>query len=141
MPRRPPSDSKRARVRGVTLIEVTIAGALLGIGVAGIISSWATTTGIIEHQRRFAEGTNLSRTALEQLLLLPSNSADLSPGTHTLPTWDAFGQPAAGATAFTTSYEVHADTPTDGFIEIVVTTSWTERSGTRSTSFNTYRER
>jgi type II secretory pathway pseudopilin PulG len=124
------------------LIEVTIAAALLGVGVAGIISGWSTTTGIIEHQRRFTDATNLTRTALEQLLLLPPNSVELAPpGPYTLPTWDAFGRPAAGSSSYTTSYVVAGDTPAPGFIEVTVTTTWTERFGARSTSFNTYRER
>jgi type II secretory pathway pseudopilin PulG len=123
------------------LIEVTVAAALLGVGVAGIISGWSTTTGVIEHQRRFTDATNLTRTALEQLLLLPPDTDDLAPGPHTLPTWDAFGRPASGPSSYTTTYVVDDDTPPRGFIQITVTTTWTERFGERSTSFNTYRER
>jgi type II secretory pathway pseudopilin PulG len=128
-------------MRGMTLIEVTVAGALLAIGAAGILASWGTVTGVIEHQRRFSEATNLTRMQVERLLVLPADSAPLSPGTYNVGNVDAFGTPTgASPAAYVIQYEVRTK-PAPGFVEITVTTSWTEKNGAKSTSFNVFRER
>jgi Tfp pilus assembly protein PilV len=125
----------------MTLIEVTVAGALLAVGAAGIIASWGSVMGVLEHERRFSEATNLTRMQVERLLVLPADSAPLSPGSYTAGNFDTFGQPtAAGPSAYLIKYDVRTK-PAPGFVEIVVTTSWTEVNGNKQTSFNVFRER
>lgn len=127
----------------MTLIEVLIAAAMLGIGVTGIVSSWATVTGLLEHQRRLGEANTITRSQLEQILLLPSRHARLSPGTLTLGTFDVFGRPVPtnARNSYAVVSEIRGNTPGPGFIEVTVRTAWTE--GTRTpepATLTTYRE-
>ena len=123
----------------MSLIEVMVAAALLGLGAAGIISSWANVTALLTHQRRLAEASAVTRSQLEGLLALPSGSSRLAPGALALGTVDLFGTPA------TVGYEVvaniAANTPGPGFLQITVVTTWNESGRSRQTSLITYRER
>jgi type II secretory pathway pseudopilin PulG len=126
----------------MTLIEALIAGGMLAIGAGAVLSGWSTVNGVLEHQRRLTDATNVTRSHLEILLSLPSQSPALAGGTRTIGNLNQFGAPATGQASYRVDYRVTEDRPGPGFIELLVTTSWQESRGVqRSTSLSTYRER
>lgn len=123
----------------MSLIEVLVAAAMLGVGAAGIISSWSNVTALLTHQRRLAEASAVTRSQLEGLLALPSGSARLGAGVRALGTVDLFGQPATVGYAVVS--DIAANTPGPGFLQITVITNWSESGRARQTRLTTYRER
>ncbi len=128
------------RGRAFTLIEVTIAGTLLAVGMAGLLTSWGSVMGILEHERRFAEATNLARTQLDKMLIYDAGAPALSPGAVAVGHVDAFGQATPGV-GYDVGYIINNNRPSVGNIEVQATVSWLERSGPKQTSLLTYRER
>jgi prepilin-type N-terminal cleavage/methylation domain-containing protein len=78
--------------RGFTLIEVLIAGAILIVGAAGLLSAWSTTTALMETNRRVVEASALARSKAEELLRVPFLSL-VSSQDHQV---DGFGNVGAG---------------------------------------------
>ena len=75
--------------RGMSLIEVMVAGALLGVGVTAILSSFDTYTRLIAHQRQLLDAAFVAQSSLQRLQTLPPIHADMSPGIHPNLTVDA----------------------------------------------------
>ena len=127
----------------MSLIEVTIAGSLLAVGAAALLSAWSTIGGILEHQRRLGEATNIVRTQLDAVLGLPAGDAALTAGAHNVGFRDVFGGvgPSANNVFYAVDYDVAADTPGPGFVSVTVRARWSERGVPRSTSLLSFRER
>lgn len=127
------------RQRGMSLIEVMMAGALLAVGAAGTFSAWSTVTGIMEHQRRLTDASAVARSQLEWLLSLPSGDQALESGSHPIGAVDVFG--ASDPNGYRVTHVVVGSKPGPGFIELTVAVGWTEKFGDRQTTITTYRER
>lgn len=127
------------RQRGMSLIEVMMAGALLAVGAAATFSAWSTVTGIMEHQRRLTDATGVTRSQLEWLLSLPAGDPGLASGTRQLGAVNVFGSPDPNG--YRVDHAVVGNKPGPGFIELTVVVRWTEKFGERQTTLTTYRER
>jgi type II secretory pathway pseudopilin PulG len=139
---RRPSKRAAARVHAFTLIEVTMAGAILAVGAAGVLAAYSTTMGLIEHQRRLATAVNVTSSKLEDLLVAGKASSLLTPGTNGPEILDGLGRPPPiGSTdTYEVRWTVTADVPAAGYLQIVVETRWVELRGSRFTRFAAYRE-
>lgn len=134
---------KRGPRRGFTLIEVTMAGAILAIGATGVLAAYSTTMGLVEHQRRLASAVNVTSSKLEDILIADTGSPLLTPGTNGPEILDSLGRPPAlgSAESYEVRWTVTEDRPAAGYLEIVVETRWVELRGSRFTRFAAYRER
>jgi Tfp pilus assembly protein PilV len=125
----------------MSLIEVTVAGALLAIGATAVISGWSTVNNVLQHQRRSVEATSIMRSQVERLLSLAPGDPKLAPGTSDLGTFDVFGQPKPPPQGYSVSTVIAGDTPGPGFIAMTVVVHWAERGAERETRLMTFRER
>lgn len=105
--------STRRGERGLTLVEMLLALALLGFILLGILPLFIGSVKSNFSANEYTSIHNLSRDRLEQLMNLPFGDAQLTPGVHAndLPAIipdPATGVPAAGGVAnpFTLSYQV-----------------------------------
>ena len=124
----------------MSLIEVTIAGALLAIGAAGTLSAWGTVTTLLERQRRLTDATYLARSSVERLLALAPGDAALAPGKHAAGRFDVFGTLVADG-GYVVRHEIEGDKPGPGFVKLTVVVAWDDVLGSRSTNLATFRER
>lgn len=124
-----------------TLIEVTMAAAILAVGAAGVLAAYSTTMGIIEHQRRLATAVNVTASKLEDLLVAAPVSALLTSGTNGPEMLDGLGRPPAigNTDIYDVRWQVTPNVPAPGYLQIIVTTQWVELRGARFTSFAAYR--
>lgn len=130
------------RLHAFTLIEVTMAGAILAVGAVGVLAAYSTTMGLIEHQRRLATAVNVTASKLEDILIADPSSSLLTAGTNGPEILDGLGRsPALGATeTYEVRWTVSTGTPAAGYVEIIVETRWVELRGSRFTRFAAYRE-
>jgi hypothetical protein len=136
------SGRRGARLHAFTLIEVTMAGAILAVGAAGVLAAYSTTMGLIEHQRRLATAVNVTASRLEELLVADAASTLLAPGNNGPEIVDGLGRPVgiAGGDSYEVRWSVTEDEPAPGYIQLVVETRWVELRGSRFTRFAAYRE-
>lgn len=127
---------------GFTLIEVTMAGAILAVGATGVLAAYSTTMGLVEHQRRLATATNVTASKLEDILIADPASSLLTPGTNGPEILDGLGRPPVlGASeTYEVRWTVTVGRPSSGYAEVVVETRWVEMRGSRFTRFAAYRE-
>jgi prepilin-type N-terminal cleavage/methylation domain-containing protein len=67
-------------MRGFSLIEVMIASAMLGIGLAALLTAFGTASGLETHQERVTAALHLAEGRMEELLLRFPDSPDLRTG-------------------------------------------------------------
>lgn len=113
----------------MTLIEVMVAGALFGVGVAATATSVNVYMSVLEHERKLAAAWRILQGDAAHVRALPLTSS-----TWTSPTSakvNAFGidDPAGG---FLLQRTPQADTPFAGARQITLDVSWSEAAGTRS---------
>ena len=126
--------------RGFSLIEVTMAAAILSVGAAAVLGAYSTTMGLIEHQRRLAAAVNVTQSKLEDLLVARATSPLLNPGGNGPDIVDALGRSPVGSDTYEVRWTVSTGVPAAGYLQIVVETTWVETRGTRFTRFAAYRE-
>lgn len=138
--------------RGFSVIEVMMAAAIFGIGLAGIFTAFNTAGMQFEHQRHTTQGIHLAEAKMEELLLAASTDGALLPGLIHGPAWydprgfasgscdaSTTGVPASTATCrYRVTWEARPS-PVPGVRILTVTTDWAERGQRRSVSFNTQR--
>jgi Tfp pilus assembly protein PilV len=154
--------------RGFSMLEVMIAGTIFLLALAGVVSGYRTANGIYEHQRRTTVAISIAEFEMEELLLRYSSDASLDvnakltaakviadavPVVRCLKktleelTCPAVIKNADGSARLTTpdpTIYVVASAVTDapgvgGLKYIRMTTSWSESSGDKSISLDTYR--
>jgi prepilin-type N-terminal cleavage/methylation domain-containing protein len=130
----------RVRRRGLSLIEVMVAGALLGVGAAGTLSAWGTVTTLLERQRRVTDATSLARSSIERLLALAPGDPALDPGDRIDGHFDVFGAPLKDG-GYIVRHKIAANQPAAGFIKLTVDVQWSDLLGSRSVTISTFRER
>jgi type II secretory pathway pseudopilin PulG len=108
--------------RAFTLIEVLIAGTILVIGAAGLLSAWSTTSGLMETNRRVVEATSLARSKADELLRVPFPSLLSSSETRV----DGFG--VVGAGPYTRKWTVVQSTAIGGK-KVTVDVQWQGKDG------------
>lgn len=67
---------------GISLIEVLLSMALLGVVITGFLATYQAATRDGQHQYRAAQAVVLLDSVTEQLILSNSDHADLALGTH-----------------------------------------------------------
>jgi prepilin-type N-terminal cleavage/methylation domain-containing protein len=70
------------RHRAMSLIEVMIAAALLGIGLTAVLSSFGMYTRLVARQRHYLEAAFVAQSTLQRLQTVAPNHFDLAAGTH-----------------------------------------------------------
>ena len=134
-----PSAPTRTRTRGFSLIEVTMAAAILSVGAAAVLGAYSTTMGLIEHQRRLSAAVNVTQSKLEDLLVASSTSPLLAPGANGPDIVDALGRAPIGGETYEVRWTIETGVPSPGYISVVVETTWAETRGPRFTRFAAYR--
>jgi prepilin-type N-terminal cleavage/methylation domain-containing protein len=145
-----------SRSRGFSLIEVMAAAAIFAAGLAAIFTTFATASGLFEHQRHTTHGIHLAEAKMEELLLRVSSDSELVAGPTFGPQWFDSRGFAAGPGCPTATSGVPAETaacryrvtwssaPLPGLTAAsvrvtTVTTAWGERGQEKSVTFSTMR--
>jgi hypothetical protein len=102
-----------------------VAGVMLIIGVTGVVSALGSVIKLKSHQRDLTVAIHAAESTLEELLMLPSDHADLATGVgvQTAATYNLNMQ--RGGTGFTAEYEVVTG-PYVGTRTVIVTVRWTD---------------
>lgn len=111
---------------------------MLLLGLAGVVSFAAQANGSAAHQRHITIAAHVAEMQMEKLVLLFPDDARLTNGAHTGPRYDDVGNPAATG-RYQTSWQVATGTPIAGARSLIVTVTWNEATGTRTTSLKTIR--
>jgi len=126
-------------MKAFSLIEVMIASAMLGIGVAALLTAYGTASGLGGHQERVTGALHVAEAQMENLLLRFPDSPDLSTGSaHGPLTFARTGQPT-GPAFYTLTWTV-APGPIPRTRRIEVTGTWAEgQRGAQTLSLVTHR--
>lgn len=116
---------------GFTLIEVLIALAIAGIGLAGVTALLVVSSRATSYARHAAEASVLAEDRLEHLRALPA--AQLRDGSDVV---DAIGRPATDG--FARRWTV---TPAGALYRVTVQVAWREVDGARELTLDTLRSR
>jgi prepilin-type N-terminal cleavage/methylation domain-containing protein len=73
---------QRRHVRGMSLIEVMIAAALLGIGLTAVLSSFGVYTRLVARQRHYLEAAFVAQSTLQRLQSVTPTHFDIAAGAH-----------------------------------------------------------
>jgi prepilin-type N-terminal cleavage/methylation domain-containing protein len=125
-------------MRAFSLIEVMIASAMLGVGLAALMTAYGQATSLESHQERVTAALHLAEGHLENLLLRYPDSPDLSASTHPTLGFTADGTPTASAPFFNLTWTVSPG-PIPRTRRIDVTVTWTEPRGPQTLSLSTHR--
>lgn len=132
------------RVRAFSLIEVMIASALLGIGVAAVVSGYRSATNLESHQERVSTALHVAEGVVESLLLRYRDDPDISISTTSHPSsplrFDADGTPVATGGLYAATWRASAG-PVTGSRKLDVVVTWQEQgfAGTQSLALTTHR--
>jgi Tfp pilus assembly protein PilV len=155
-------------LRAFSMLEVMIAGTIFLLALAGVVSGYRTANNIYEHQRRTTVAVSIAEFEMEEVLLRYSSDPSLDVNasltaskaiTNAVPvvrclksnlqevTCPAVVTSPDGSAKFstpnTTLYLVATavtDAPGVGGLKYVsMTTSWSESSGNKSITLDTYR--
>lgn len=124
--------------RAFGLLEVMVSGALLLIGLAGVVQFAGHAEKMTGHQQNVVGAVHVAETTLETLLLLYPDDRRLADGAHAGPHFDKVGNPG-GSAMFSTSWTVQAGVPLPGARTIEVVVSWTERAIPKTVKLRTIR--
>lgn len=125
-------------MKAFSLIEVMIASALLGIGLAAMMTAFGQATALESHQERVTAALHLAEGQLENLLLRYPDSPDLDVATHPPLGFTADGTPTTTAPYFNLEWTVSAG-PIPRTRRVQVTVTWTEPRGAQTLSLATHR--
>ncbi|HEY1100116.1 MAG TPA: hypothetical protein VGF99_14360 [Myxococcota bacterium] len=103
----------------MSLIEVMVAAALLGLGLVAILASFNVYTRMVAHQRQLLDAAFIAQSTLQRLTGLPGSHDDLQPGLHDGGIVNHFNQPAA-STPFHLTWKITPQVPIDRTREIRV---------------------
>lgn len=125
----------RPMMRGVSLIEVLIASAILIIGLSGIAMGLTNLSRQQEHQRFLAGAHTVAGNAMEELVLRQDTNT-LPPGTTT-DQYDGKGRISASGPFIVTRTVTHNNPMPDGRM-IEVRVQWDERGVAKEYKLKTY---
>lgn len=106
--------------------------ALLGIGMAAVVTTFSALLASSAHQRHVTQALHIAEGTVEELLVRYAEDAELTNGGHVGPTFTSTG--LAGGTFFQTSWQVEVGVPLPQARQVRVTVTWTERTGVRKLS-------
>jgi hypothetical protein len=121
-----------------------IASALLGIGVAALLSGFRSAVSLEAHQERVSTALHVGEGVMESLLLRYRDDPDLtvSPGTKpsTPLRFDAAGMPVPAGGVYSVTWQVSAG-PLNGSRKLDVTVNWQESgfAGQQTLALTTHR--
>jgi prepilin-type N-terminal cleavage/methylation domain-containing protein len=118
-----------------TLLEVMIAGSILLVGAAALLSAWFATARIVSHQRHVVESLAVTRKYAERLLLLSDSHLMDTPSRQV----DGYGVASAGG-LYTVTWTCDENKPFLGATTCEVKTSWDEAGQTKSTNITVARD-
>lgn len=130
--------------RGFSLIEVVIASALLGIGVAALLTGYRSAASLEAHQERVSTALHVAEGVVEALLLRYRDDPDLAISTTPHPAtplkFDVAGTPVATAGFYAATWRASAG-PIPGSRKVDVVVTWQESAlaGTQSLALTTHR--
>jgi prepilin-type N-terminal cleavage/methylation domain-containing protein len=130
--------------RGFSLIEVLIAAALLGAGVAAVISGYRSAVNVEAHQERVTTALHVAESTIEMLLLRYRDDNELQVKSTPYPAtplrFNAQGAPVADGGVFGVTWLISAG-PMRGSRRLDVTVSWLDAGfmGTQTLTLTTYR--
>lgn len=131
--------ARKGTVKGFSLIESMISGALLTISVLGTFNAYAQTTDYRENVRHLTQATNVAEGVLEELLLRFNGDDDLNVGAHGPLYFDKDGEFMMTASTYTATWTVSAHPTVDGIRRVLVDVSWESKLGTRTLTLQTER--
>lgn len=102
---------------GMSLVEIIVAMAILGMGIAMVMRTLPDSSRATTRARNVSKATNLAQEKLEQLINTPYTDADLANGAHA-----DTDNPIEGA--FNRSWDVQDDTPYTDMKTVVITVSY-----------------
>ncbi len=127
--------------RGFTLLEVLAASALFFVAVAGVFSSFNVAARLTRHFELETLGLHVADGFLEELVLRPRDSADLSNGDHpgTPALFGDDGEPSPTG-RFALTWTVREGLPALGLRTVDVVVTWREGAQPHAVRMSTVRE-
>lgn len=95
--------TRRRSLHGLSTLEALIAGTLMLVSVAGVVSAFSSASNLYAHQRHMTQAISIAELAMEELLLRYRSSPDLSTGA---PHQDYFAADGARTTESNAKYIV-----------------------------------
>jgi len=123
--------------KGFTLLEVTIAIAILTFGILAVASMQTSSMYGNSVADRLTEGTSWAGNKMEELLTIPDTDAQLSSGTHGPET------AMSGVSRYDVDWEVidsvDPSNPLEDAKLIIVTVTWQDKGNPKSTQLRCIR--
>ncbi len=95
----------------MSLIEVMVAAALLGVGLTAVLSSFGVYTRLVARQRHYIEAAFVAQSTLQRLMAVAPDHFDLAVGQHDESVVNASNEADANG-GYIVSWKVTAATPT-----------------------------
>jgi prepilin-type N-terminal cleavage/methylation domain-containing protein len=126
-------------MRGFSLIEVMIASAMLGIGLAALVTAYGTASGLESHQERVTAALHVAEGRMEELLLRFPDAADLRTGpTHGPVGFTSTGEPTTTNPYYTVTWQTSPG-PIARTRRLEVKVSWQEGLRAQSLTLASHR--
>ena len=119
-----------------------ISGAILLVGIAGVMSGIKTANNLYQHQRNLTYALHLCEAFMEELILQTPTDPDVAVGdyaAHGPVYFDKVGAEVGAPSWFEVRWRVVGDTPISGMKRVTVRVQWSERGQTKSFSLTTDR--
>ena len=133
--------AKRARNRGVSLIEVIVALAVLGFGMLGMAAAQISSYRFSDTSRERTLAHGLAQQQLEIFQSMSTASIDAAILAGTLDPLNRIDPDPndTAAMAFNRSWTITPDTPEDGVYTVQVTVNWTGNAGAQTVQLETFK--
>lgn len=123
---------------GFTLIEVSIAAAVIMVSLAGLTKGAVEYNRAMQHQARVTQAIGCLETITEELLATLGGDPRLNPGTHS-DQFDRNGLRVSSGGYYLVNWTVTNDVPFAGQRSIKLGVKWQEPSGSRGFSWTVNR--
>lgn len=134
-------DNARSKQRGVSLIEVVIALAVLGFGMLGMAAAQMSAYRFSDSSRERTLAHGLAQQQIEIFQAMSSTSLDaIIAGGTTDPLNPIDPDPNDNsAMAFNRTWAITPDTPESGVYTIIVNVNWTGNAGPQTVQLETFK--